>query len=160
MLVHTKLLKEIAKERKHTFISTGMSTIKDIESAVKIFEKFRCPFELLHSHSSYPMPVEEANLKVIQTLQKKFNCKIGYSGHESGILVCVCAVMLGATSIERHITLDRTLYGSDQAASLEESGLKRLVRDIKKIDSILGDGKKRVWKTELPVKKKLRQKFA
>ena len=158
MLVHTKLLKEIAKERKHTFISTGMSTIKDIESAIKIFEKFKCPFELLHSHSSYPMPIDEANLKVIQTLQKKFKCKIGYSGHETGsYLVCVCAVMLGAASIERHITLDRAMYGSDQAASLGPEGIFRMVRDIRNIEKILGDGKKRIWKSELPAMKKLRE---
>ena len=161
MLTHKKLLEIIAKEKKYTFISTGMSTMKEISEAVQIFKKNKCPFELMHSHSTYPMPEEEANLNVILYLKKKFKCNIGYSGHEVGAYdICIPAVVLGATSIERHITLDRTLYGSDQAASLEESGLKRLVRDIKKIDSILGDGKKRVWKTELPVKKKLRQKFA
>ena len=161
MLTHKKLLEIIAKEKKHTFISTGMSTLKEISEAVKIFRKNKCSFELMHSHSSYPMPEEEANLKVIPFLKKKFKCNVGYSGHEVGAYdICIPAVVLGATSIERHITLDRTLYGSDQAASLEEPGLKRLVRDIKKIDLILGDGKKRVWKTELSAKKKLRQKFA
>jgi len=161
MLTHKKLLEIIAKEKKHAFISTGMSTLKEISEAVKIFRKNKCSFELMHSHSSYPMPEEEANLKVIPFLKKKFKCNVGYSGHEVGAYdICIPAVVLGATSIERHITLDRTLYGSDQAASLEEPGLKRLVRDIKKIDLILGDGKKRVWKTELSAKKKLRQKFA
>ena len=161
MLTHKKLLEIIAKEKKYTFISTGMSTTKEISEAVQIFKKNKCPFELMHSHSTYPMPEEEANLNVIPYLKKKFKCNIGYSGHEVGAYdICIPAVVLGATSIERHITLDRTLYGSDQAASLEESGLKRLVRDIKKIDLILGDGKKRVWKTELSAKKKLRQKFA
>ena len=158
MLVHTKLLEEIAKEKKYTFISTGMSTIKDIENAVKIFKKFKCTFELLHSHSSYPMSINEANLKVIQTLKKKFKCKVGYSGHETGsYLVCVCAVMLGATSIERHITLDRAMYGSDQAASLGPEGIFRLVRDIRNIEKILGDGKKIIWTSELPAMKKLRE---
>ena len=158
MLVHTKLLEEIAKEKKYTFISTGMSTIKDVENAVKIFKKFKCTFELLHSHSSYPMSINEANLKVIQTLQKKFKCKVGYSGHETGsYLVCICAVMLGATSIERHITLDRAMYGSDQAASLGPEGIFRMVRDIRNIEKILGDGKKRIWKSELPAMKKLRE---
>ena len=158
MLVHTKLLEEIAKEKKYTFISTGMSTIKDVENAVKIFKKFKCTFELLHSHSSYPMSINEANLKVIQTLQKKFKCKIGYSGHETGsYLVCVCAVMLGATSIERHITLDRAMYGSDQAASLGPEGIFRMVRDIRNIEKILGDGKKIIWTSELPAMKKLRE---
>jgi len=160
MLLHTKLLETIAEERKHTFISTGMSTLKDISNAVKIFKDYECPFELMHSHSAYPMPIEEANLKVIQTLQKKFKCDVGYSGHESGsYLVCLAAVMLGATSIERHITLDRTLYGSDQAASLEPEGLFRMVRDIRDLDTILGDGKKRIWDSELPAQKKLREIF-
>ena len=158
MLVHKKLLETIAEEKKYTFISTGMSTMKDIENAVEIFKKHKCPFELTHSHSSYPMPIEEANLKLIQTLQKKFKCKVGYSGHESGsYLVCVTAVLLGATSIERHLTLDRAMYGSDQAASLGPEGFFRLVRDVRLIDSILGDGKKRIWDSELPAKKKLRE---
>jgi N-acetylneuraminate synthase len=158
MLIHTKLLETIAEERKHTFISTGMSTMKEIETAVNFFKKYKCSFELTHSHSSYPMPIEEANLKLISTLQKKFKCKVGYSGHESGsYLVCVTAVLLGATSIERHLTLDRAMYGSDQAASLGPEGLFRMVRDIRNLDKILGDGKKKIWDSELPAKKKLRE---
>ena len=160
MLTHEKLLHLIAEERKHTFISTGMSTIDDVEKAVNIFKKHDCPFELMHTNSSYPSTLDEANLYVISELQKKFKCKVGYSGHEkSAYLVCVCAVMLGATSIERHVTIDRTLYGHDQAASLEPLGLRRLVRDVRVIDKILGDGKKRVWDSELQTVKKLRQKF-
>lgn len=158
MLVHNKLLKTIAEEKKYTFISTGMSTLKDIEKAIKIFRKFKCPFELMHSHSAYPMNPEEANLKLISVLKNKFKCKVGYSGHETGsYLICVSAALLGATSIERHITLDRTMYGSDQAASLEPGGLFRLVRDLREIENILGDGKKRIWDSELPAKEKLRQ---
>ncbi len=158
MLIHEKLLNEIAKEKKYTFISTGMSTMKEIEKAVKIFEKHKCKFELMHSHSSYPMKLDEANLRVIQTLQKKFRCDVGYSGHETaGYLVSVAAVLLGATSIERHITLDRTMYGSDQAASLEPPGLLRLVSDVRLLGQILGDGKKRIWDSELPAMKKLRE---
>jgi len=158
MLIHEKLLNVIAEEKKYTFISTGMSTMKEIEKAVKIFRKHKCKFELMHSHSSYPMKLDEANLKVIQTLQKKFKCNVGYSGHEtSGYLVSVTAVLLGATSIERHITLDRTMYGSDQAASLESPGLFRLVSDIRSLDKILGDGEKRIWDSELPAMKKLRE---
>jgi len=158
MLVHNKLLKTIAEEKKYTFISTGMSTLKDIEKAVKIFRKFKCPFELMHSHSAYPMKPEEANLKLISVLKNKFKCKVGYSGHETGsYLICVSAALLGATSIERHITLDRTMYGSDQAASLEPGGLFRLVRDLREIENIIGDGKKRIWDSELPAKEKLRQ---
>jgi N-acetylneuraminate synthase len=160
MLIHKKLLETVAEEKKYTFISTGMSSIKQITDAVKIFRKYKCPFELMHSHSSYPMSEEEANLRVIPFLLKKFKCKVGYSGHETGSYnICLPAVVLGATSIERHITLDRTMYGSDQAASLEESGLKRLVRDVRMLEKVLGDGKKRVWKSELPAQKKLRHKL-
>ena len=126
MLTHYNLLNTIAEEKKYTFISTGMST-------------------------------EDANLRCIQTLQKEFNCNVGYSGHESsGYLICVVAVSLGATSIERHITLDRAMYGSDQASSLEIHGLFRLVSDIRQIDLILGDGVKRVLESEVPIMKKLR----
>ena len=157
MITNHKLLEVIAEEKKHTFISTGMSTIDEIREAVQIFKKYNCPFELQHSNSSYPMQIEEANLRCIETLRNEFGCNVGYSGHESiGYIVCVAAVMLGATSIERHVTLDRSMYGSDQSASLEPMGLMRLVRDIRTIDKILGDGVKRVWPSEVPVMKKLR----
>ncbi|MDC0208122.1 N-acetylneuraminate synthase family protein [Nitrosopumilus sp.] len=157
MLTNLELLEVIAKEKKYTFISTGMSTLEQIREAIEVFKKHDCPFELQHSNSSYPMKMEEANLKCINTLQKEFNCNVGYSGHESmGYLICVTAVVLGATSIERHITLDRTMYGSDQAASLELIGLERLVRDVRRIDVILGDGEKKIWPSEIPVMKKLR----
>ena len=160
MLTHKKLLELISKERKYTFISTGMSTMSQISDAVKIFRKNKCPFELMHSHSSYPMNEDEANLKVIETLRKKFKCNVGYSGHESSsYVVCLTAATLGATSIERHITLDRGMYGSDQAASLEEAGLKRMIRDVRAVEKILGDGKKRIWDSEIPVQKKLRDIF-
>jgi N-acetylneuraminate synthase len=160
MLIHEKLLKIVAKEKKHTFVSTGMSEMKDIEKAVKIFRKEKCPFELLHTNSSYPMKNNEANLKLISTLAKKFKCNVGYSGHEKGAsFVSTAAVIMGATTIERHITIDRTLYGHDQAASLEPEGMRRLVRDIRMIDEIMGDGVKRIWKSELPNMKKLRQIF-
>jgi len=161
MLVHEKLLHLIAEEHKYTFISTGMSTLKQIKKAVQIFRAHKCSFELMHSHGAYPMPIEEANLRVIQTLRKKFKCDVGYSGHEPGsYLLCVLAVMLGATSIERHVTLNRTFYGHDQAASLEPSGLVRMVKDIRSIDMILGDDRKRIWKSEILSMKKLRQVFA
>ena len=160
MLTHKKLLETIAEEGKHTFISTGMSTMKDISKAVKIFKTHNCPFELMHSHSAYPMPPHEANLRMIETLGKKFKCKVGYSGHEiSSYSICLAATLLGATSIERHITLDRSMYGSDQAASLEPPGLIRLVRDIRELDFILGDGKKKIWDSEIPAQKKLREIF-
>ena len=157
MLTNKKLLQVIAEEHKPTFISTGMSTLDEIRTAVQIFRDNNCNFELQHSNSSYPMKDMEANLLCIQTLNKEFKCNIGYSGHESsGYLICICAVVLGAASIERHVTLDRTMYGSDQAASLEPKGLERLVRDVRNIEKVLGDGKKRVWDSEIPIMKKLR----
>jgi N-acetylneuraminate synthase len=157
MLTNIELLKTIAEEKKHTFIGTGMSTIDEIREAIKIFQEKNCPFELMHSNSTYPTKLEEANIKCIQTLKNEFKCNVGYSGHESvSYLVCVCAAVLGATSIERHITLDRSMYGSDQSASLEFVGLERMVRNVKQIEMILGDGIKRVWDSELPIKKKLR----
>ena len=157
MLTNMELINKIAQEKKHTFVSTGMSNMDQIKTAVNIFKKNECPFELQHSNSSYPMKIEEANLNCIKTLQNEFECNVGYSGHESlGYLVCVAAVVLGATSIERHITLDRSMYGSDQPASLEPAGLQRLVRDIRIIDLIMGDGEKIIWDSEIPVMKKLR----
>ncbi|MBT4325371.1 MAG: N-acetylneuraminate synthase [Candidatus Nitrosopelagicus sp.] len=157
MITNRNLLEVIAKENKHTFISTGMSTMDEIREAVEIFKKHNCPFELQHSNSTYPMKIEEANLRCIDTLKNEFVCDVGYSGHESvGYIVCVTAVLIGATSIERHITLDRSMYGSDQAASLEPAGLIRLVKDIRTIDKILGDGVKKIWPSEIPVMKKLR----
>lgn len=161
MLIHYDLLELIAKEKKYTFISTGMSSLSEIEKAVKIFKKNKCPFELMHSHSSYPMNPKEANLKMISTFKKKFKCKVGYSGHEAGATtISVVATMLGATSVERHITIDRTLYGYDQAASLEPDGMRRLVRDIRLLDDIIGDGKKKIWESEKPNMQKLRQIFS
>ena len=160
MIVHKKLLEVIAEERKHTFISTGMSTMKDISNAVKIFRKNKCSFTLMHTHSSYPMPDEEANLKLIPKLKKKFGCEVGYSGHEVGATsVSIPAVMMGAEAIERHVTIDRTLYGHDQPASLEPQGITRLVRDIRVLEDIMGDGKKKIWDSEIENIKKLRQKF-
>ena len=157
MLTNKKLLQVIAEEHKPTFISTGMSTLDEIRTAVQIFRDNNCNFELQHSNSSYPMKDMEANLLCIQTLNKEFKCNVGYSGHESsGYLICICAVVLGAASIERHVTLDRTMYGSDQAASLEPKGLERLVRDVRNIEKVLGDGEKRVWDSEIPIMKKLR----
>jgi len=157
MLTNLQLLKVIAEEKKHTFIGTGMSTLDEISQAVSIFQEHDCPFELMHSNSTYPTKLEEVNVKCIDTLRNQFKCNVGYSGHESvSYLVCVCAAVLGATSIERHITLDRSMYGSDQAASLEFPGLERMVRNVKQIEMILGDGVKRVWDSEVPIKKKLR----
>lgn len=157
MLVYEPLLKEVASEKKHTFISTGMSTIKQIDRAVDIFRKAGCPFELMHCVSTYPMDEEDANLNRIKTLRERYKCNIGYSGHEVGGLAISCAaVSLGITSLERHITLDRAMYGSDQAASLEVSGLKMLVGAVRKIEKAMGDGEIAIQPKEVPIAKKLR----
>ena len=157
MLVNLDLLKMVSEEKKHTFISTGLSSMDDIEKAVKIFRENNCPFELMHCVSTYPMKSSDANLKAIITLKEKFKCKVGYSGHETGLTVSLAAAALGATSIERHITLDRAMYGSDQAASLSPPGLKKLLPEIRRIEEALGDGVKRVLKEEIPIAKKLRE---
>lgn len=157
MLTNLDFLSKVAEEKKHTFVATGMSTIEQIKDAVEVFKKHDCPFELMHTNSSYPMKLEEANLKCIETLRNEFHCNVGYSGHEvTPYICCIMATVLGATSIERHITLDRAMYGSDQAASLEPIGLQRMVRDVRRVETVLGDGIKRVWETEIPVMKKLR----
>ena len=157
MLTNVELLNIVAEEKKHTFISTGMSTIDQISHAVKTFKNSDCPFELMHSNSSYPMKPNEANLLCIKTLKEEFNCDVGYSGHESsGYYISLAAALLGATSIERHITLARDMYGSDHASSLEPVGLERLVRDIRALNLIMGDGVKRIYPSEIPVMKKLR----
>lgn len=156
LLVCEPLLKAIAAERKYTFISTGMSEVEHIDKAVDIFRKAGCPFELMHCRSTYPMDDEDANLACIQTLRDRYNCKVGYSGHEVGLAVSYAAVSLGATSLERHITLDRAMYGSDQAASVEPGGLRILVGAVRKIEQAIGDGKIGVQSKEVPIARKLR----
>ena len=155
MLTVLPLLHKVAEEKKYTFISTGMSTLEEIDKAVEIFKSYDCPFELMHCNSSYPMKNEEANLNTIKALRVRYGCDVGYSGHEKGIQVSVAAVALGATSIERHVTVDRTMYGSDQAASLGLTGLNMMVRDIRTVSSALGDGVKKVYESELPAREKL-----
>ena len=157
MLTDRKLLETIADEGRYTFISTGMSTLEQIKKAVEIFEDASCPFELMHCNSTYPMAVDTANLKVIETLRNTFNCSVGYSGHEVGIIVSCTAVALGATSIERHITLDRSMYGSDQASSLELGGLRRLTSYIRDVEKSLGSSEKQVQESEVAIAKKLRR---
>ena len=157
MIVHNELLKEIASEGKHTFISTGMTTYDDIQNAVNIFNEAKCSFELMHTVSTYPMKEEDANLNMINTLRDKFNCDVGYSGHEVGLAVSYAAAALGITSLERHITLDRSMYGSDQSASVEPSGFKQLVGAVRKIELAMGDGIKRVYEAEKPIAENLRQ---
>ena len=148
MLTNIKLLNAVAKQKKFTFISTGMSHMSDVERAVKIFRKHKCKFSLMHCVSSYPCNDEDLNLKLIQTYKKKFKVDIGYSGHEKSVSPSLMAVCLGATSIERHITLDRTMWGTDHAASLEENGMINLVKLIRKFEKVIGDGKKKFLKSE------------
>ena len=141
MIVDKNFLKEVAKTKKHTFISTGMSTENDIKNAVDIFKKNDCSFELMHCVSTYPMKPEDANLATINALRDKYKCNVGYSGHENGVAVSLAASFLDITSLERHITLDRTMYGSDQAASLEFTGMKTLSGSIKKMAIAYGTNK-------------------
>ncbi len=157
MIVYEPLLLEIASEKKHTFISTGMASLEDIDNAVKIFEKENCSFELMHTVSTYPMNDADANLKMINTLKERYKCKVGYSGHESGIAISTAACALGISSLERHITLDRSMYGSDQAASLEPNGWRNLIGAIRKIPHAMGDGVKKILDDELKIAKKLRE---
>lgn len=157
MLTHKELLRAVADEGKYTFISTGMSTLVEILVATNIFKERGCPFELMHCNSQYPMPDELANLRCIEELREEFHCDVGYSGHEVGLITSVAAVALGATSIERHITLDRAMYGSDQAASIEPDGFKRLVDYIRVVEKARGDGVKIVTAEEQKCKAKLRR---
>ena len=134
-----------------------MSDFADIQKAVDIFKSAKCSFELMHTVSTYPMNDKDANLKVIQTLREKYNCDVGYSGHEAGLVISYAAAAFGITSLERHITLSRAMYGSDQAASVEPSGLRQLVGGVRKIEAAIGDGKKTIIDAEKPVAKKLRE---
>ncbi len=156
MLSNIEFLELVAKESKHTFISTGMSSLEEIDKAVEVFKRKNCSFELMHCNSSYPMPHEEANLKCIPMLRDRYQCDVGYSGHEPGLQVSLAAVVFGITSLERHITLDRSMWGSDHASSVEKHGLERLIRDAKIIQQALGDGKKTIYPGELTKRKQLR----
>jgi len=156
MIVYEELLKQVASERKHTFISTGMSRVADIDRAVEIFRERKCPFELMHCVSTYPMADEDANLLRLVKLRERYQCDVGYSGHEVGLAVSYAAVALGATSLERHITLSRAMYGSDQAASVEPAGFRQMVGAVRKISQALGSGSLERNAKELPIAKKLR----
>tara|TARA_B100001013_G_scaffold74101_1_gene39434 strand:- start:601 stop:1443 length:843 start_codon:yes stop_codon:yes gene_type:complete len=157
MIVYDDLLRMIAEEGKHTFISTGMSKIEDINNVVDIFRNAGCPFELMHCVSTYPMDEKNANLNCINTLREKFDCDVGYSGHEPGLAVSYAAAAMGISSLERHITLNRSMYGSDQAASIEPSGLRQLVGAVKKIALAMGDGDIKLLDEEVPIAQNLRQ---
>ena len=156
MVTNLTFLKLVAKERKKTFISTGMCTMKDIINAVKIFKKNKCSFVLMHSISIYPCEEQLLNLNLILTLKNKFKCEVGYSGHETTVSPSIAAYFLGADYIERHITLDRASWGTDQSASLSEDGIETLTSILKRVPTMLGDGKKRFLEGEKKISKKQR----
>ncbi len=157
MIVHKDLVELVAEEGKHTFISTGMTTYDDIQYAVDVFKRANCSFELMHTISTYPMRDEDANLNMINSLREKFGSDVGYSGHEVGLAVSYAATALGITSLERHITLDRSMYGSDQSASVEPNGLRQLVGAVRKIEQAMGNGLKTTTNEEVLVARKLRE---
>ena len=137
MITDVNFLNEVASRKKHTFISTGMSDFNMIDTAVNIFKKHDCPFELMHCISAYPFDGEIANLNMIKILRDRYTCNVGYSGHEKGgKLVSLAAISLGSTSLERHLTLDRTMYGSDQAASITPAGFKSLISDVRILEKL------------------------
>ena len=157
MIIDSTFLKAVAKKKIHTFISTGMSTVEDIKNAVNIFRENDCPFELMHCVSTYPMEPKDANLKTISALKEMFKCNVGYSGHENGVAISLAASFFGISSLERHITLDRAMYGSDQAASLEAKGMLNLTESLEKMTIAYGEVKLgHITKEEKMIAKKLR----
>jgi len=156
MIMHSELLETVAKECKPTFISTGMSTYEQIDQAVEIFRRHDCPFVLMHCISEYPADENILNLRCINELRARYGCPVGYSGHEVTMIPSVLAAMMGAVAVERHITFDRAMYGSDQAASLEKRGLELMVSYIRTIPIVMGDGVKRITTTEKANAGKLR----
>jgi len=159
LLTDIDLVSESAKTCKKLIISTGMSTIEEIDDSVAAIKEANphCELAILHCNSTYPAPNEDLNLKCIQTLKEKYQCEVGYSGHEFGLTTTMASVCLGARIIERHITLDRTMWGTDQMCSVEPQGLIKLVRGIKELSLALGDGVKRVTEAEQKIKDKLRK---
>jgi len=156
MATYTPLVEAVAAERKHTFLSTGMCSLAEVDAAVAILEAADCPFTLMHTVSTYPTPSADLNLLTIRTLQQRYGAPVGYSGHEVGVEPSLIAAVLGARAIERHLTLDRTMYGSDQAASIEPHEMKHLVQTVRQLAEWLGDGEKRITPGEVNVAEKLR----
>jgi len=154
-LTDSELLTAINKTKTTTILSTGMSSMQEIDKAVSLLNDV--PLAIAQATSTYPAEASELNLRAIQTFAEKYKVPVGYSGHERGLQVTIAAVALGATFIERHITLDRSMWGTDHSASLEPEGLKKLVRDIRIIELALGDGKKKVYDSEIPIRTKLRR---
>ena len=158
MMTDEKFLLEVAKQKKYTFISNGMCNYEIIDKSVEIFKSQNCDFELMHCTSAYPLENKYAQLRLIETLRNRYKCNVGYSGHEkSGLAISYAACALGATSIERHFTLDRSMYGSDQAASITPEGFTRLVGGVKVITEAMDyNGDKKILEIEKPVAEKLR----
>jgi N-acetylneuraminate synthase len=156
MITNIEFLKHVAKLKKSTIISTGMTNLEDIDKAVNIFRSYECPYIIMHCTSIYPCPSDKCNLNMINTLKNRYNCDIGYSGHSSGVIDSYIATVLGVDYIEKHITLDRSMYGSDQSASLEKHGLELTVKNCKLVDKFLGDGKPHLYKEEKDNARKLR----
>ncbi|MGC1784919.1 MAG: N-acetylneuraminate synthase family protein [Acidobacteriaceae bacterium] len=154
-LTDDHLLRHTRDQRKPIILSTGMSTYQEIDHAIEVLDKDE--LIVMHSCSTYPAYYEELNLRAIPTMRERYGVPIGYSGHETGIASSVAAAVLGACAVERHVTLDRSMWGSDQAASLEPNGITRLIRDIRLVEQSMGDGVKRVYERELPIIKKLRR---
>jgi len=154
-LTDSELLTAINKTKTTTILSTGMSSMQEIDKAVSLLNDV--PLAIAQATSTYPAEASELNLRAIQTFSEKYKVPVGYSGHERGLQVTIAAVALGATFIERHITLDRSMWGTDHSASLEPEGLKKLVRDIRIVELALGDGKKKVYESEIPIRAKLRR---
>jgi N-acetylneuraminate synthase len=155
-LTNDELLIHLTKKKVPLLISTGMSTQDEIDHAVETVRRTTNNFALLHTNSSYPAKEEELNLKVISSYREKYGCVVGYSGHEFGLVTTSGAVCLGAKIIERHVTLKRTLWGTDQMASVEPQGMLKLVAQIRALEVAMGDGQKRIYDSELPIRKKLR----
>ena len=156
MLTHEELMRASARTGKKVIFSTGMSTLEEIDKTVGWLREEDCEFALLHCNSTYPAPLEELNLQCIKTLRDRYDCEVGYSGHEFRLGTTVSSVYLGATIVERHITLDRTMWGSDHLASIEPQGLIKLVKGIRELEIALGDGVKKLYDGEMPARKKLR----
>jgi N-acetylneuraminate synthase len=156
MITHPEVVEAVAEEGKPTFISTGMSTYEEIDAAVSVFRQRDCFFVLMHCVSEYPAAENLLNLRCMNELRNRYGCPVGYSGHEVTMFPSVLAAMMGAVAIERHITLDRAMYGSDQAASLEKRGMELLVSGIRTIPKVMGDGVKRITRAELANAEKLR----
>ena len=156
MITNEELMRGCARTGMKVIFSSGMSTLDETDQAVEWMREEGAEFALLHCNSTYPAPLEDLNLRCIQTLRARYDCEVGYSGHEFRLGTTVASVYLGATILERHITLDRTMWGSDHLASVEPQGLIKLVKGVRELEIALGDGEKRVTEGELPVRKKLR----